>query len=239
MKRKTKKRLGILLIVLGTLGIVLEFILIITYDKYLSLEWAHPESRWNYLAFFTQLTNITVDLWLIVLGIALLINIKKQYRFLTKAHVQGALTLYILVVGLVYCAILFPVTRDVYSGRLWWGNVINIWHHVVVPIVMVVMWWRMPHKGHVSKTTLLYWMIYPMAYLVFSEIRGLITGWFPYPFLDWNTEMLGGWLFPLGLASLVGLFAGLGYIMIWFHNSKIRRRRKRPIAEAVVTAKVE
>jgi hypothetical protein len=215
MGKFTKEKIvACVLILLGVIGLVGEVVLIATYEKYLSLEWSHPGSRWNYLAFFTEITNIVVDLWLIALGIAMLIGEGRVYRFLTKPHVQGALTLYILVVGIVYCGILFWFT-ETYSAVHWWGNLINVWHHVVVPIGMVVLWWKMPHTGHVNKKTLWYWMILPVVYLIVSEIRGLIDGWYPYPFLDPQSV-----LFPIGLVTLLLIFAGFGFAMIWVHNEK-------------------
>ena len=30
----------------------------------------------------------------------------------------------------------------------------------------------------------LVWVVFPMAYLAYSLVRGAITGWYPYPFLD-------------------------------------------------------
>ena len=217
MKHSAKAKLfGALLILLGVIGLIGEISLIVTYEKHLSREWSHPMTRWNYLAFFTQITNITVNLWLIAVGLALLLTLKRKYRFLTKPHIQGALTLYILVVGLIYCGILFWFLEP-YSAAHWWGNVINIWHHIVVPIGMVVLFWKMPHRGNVRKRTLWFWMIFPITYLIFSEIRGLVDGWYPYPFLDPASP-----LFPVGLITLILIFIGLGFAMIWFHNAKAR-----------------
>ena len=227
MKLRTKRILGALLIALGILGIVCELVLVLTYKKYLSRDWSQPMTRWNLLAFFTQITNIVVNTWLILVGIALLFNLKRKYKFLTKPHIQGALTLYIFVVGLIYCGILFWFTEP-YSPEHWWGNFVNIWHHLIIPTGMVILWWRMPHQGHIRKRTLLYWMIYPIAYLIFSEIRGLVIRWYPYPFLDPSS----GILFPLGLISLAIVITGFGYAFIWFHNAKVRKTHKKtPVEE--------
>jgi len=220
MKQRTKKILAGLLIAAGVLGIVCEMILIITYDQYLSFEWAYPETRWNFLAFFTQITNITVDIWMILVGVSVLFNRAKLYKFLTKPQIQGALSLYILVVGAIYCGVLLPISRDLYSAAYWWGNVINAWHHLVVPVGMVVLWCVMPHEGRLKKRTMWFWMIYPIAYLLFSEIRGLVVGWYPYPFLDPKS----GPLFPIGLVSLTSVFIILGFAFIWYHNRRAKKQ---------------
>jgi len=220
MNPRKKKILAGLLILLGIVGIVAEIILIATYDRYLSGENSNPEKRWNMLAYFTQITNITVDVWLILVGIAVLFDKQKLYKFLTKPQIQGALSLYILVVGAVYCGILFPITRDYYSAAAWWGNAVNIWHHIIVPTGMVVLWCIMPHKGRLKRRTMWFWMIYPMSYLLFSEIRGLIVGWYPYPFLDPGS----GILFPVGLITLTASFIGLGFAFIWYHNKRAKNQ---------------
>ena len=215
MKKQTKKKLlAGLMIAFGIIGIICEIVLVVTYEKYLSREWTHPGTRWNYLAFFTEITNIMVDLWLIMVGIAIMFDWKRKYKFWTKPQIQGAITLYILVVGVIYCGVLFWFTVP-YSSAYWWGNVINVWHHLVVPTVMIIMFWNMPHSGHVSMKILWYWMIYPVTYLLFSELRGLIDGWYPYIFLDPHTP-----LFPIGLITAVIFIAGFGYALLWIHNAK-------------------
>jgi hypothetical protein len=219
IEKSTKLRIcGFLLIAFGVIGIVGEAVLIATYDKHLSLENSFPGTRWNQLAFFTQATNIAVDIWFIAVGVALLFGFAKFYKFLTKPHIQGALTLYIFVVGVIYCGVLVWFT-GLYSASLWWGNVVNFWHHLVVPIGMVVLFWRMPHCTHVSAVNVVWWMIYPMVYLIFAELRGLVDGWYPYPFLDPRFP-----LFPLVLAMLIGIFAGLSFLMIFLHNRKAKMR---------------
>ena len=214
---------------LGVLGIVFELVLIFTFESHLSQEWEHPESRWDLLAFFTQMTNLLVDIWIILVGIALLFNLKRKYKFLTKPHIQGALTLYIFIVGLIYCGILVWFT-GFYSAAYWWGNVVNVWHHLIVPTGMVVLWMRMPHNDLIRKRTLLLWLIYPITYLIFSEIRGLLVGWYPYPFLDPSS----GILFPFGLITLVVVFIGFGFAFIWYNNVKVRQANKTPLEEVPV-----
>ena len=205
------------MIVFAVVGIILEIILIVTYEKYLSQDWNVPGTRWNYLAFFTQITNIIVDSWLILVGVSILTKHKKLYKLLTRVQVQGAITLYIVVVGLIYCGILFWFTK-LYPPVHWWGNLINAWHHIVVPLTMMILYIKMPHNGHVNWRNLAYWMIYPIAYLVLSEIRGIIDGWYAYPFLDPGT----GVIFPLSLLGIVAVITGLGWIMIYTHNLKCK-----------------
>lgn len=45
------------------------------------------------------------------------------------------------------------------------------------------------------------WMVYPLAFLVYSWIRGAITGWYPYDFL--NPTLPGGWGVVLVTAGIV------------------------------------
>jgi hypothetical protein len=49
-----------------------------------------------------------------------------------------------------------------------------------------------------------------LAFLFLSLLRGAITGWYPYPFL--NPSQPGGWL-AVGVVSGIILLLGCG--MIW------------------------
>jgi hypothetical protein len=54
------------------------------------------------------------------------------------------------------------------------------------------------------------WLVYPLAYLFFSLVRGGITGWYPYPFL--NPNQPGRWL-AVSIVSVVILL--IACAMIW------------------------
>ena len=56
--------------------------------------------------------------------------------------------------------------------------------HRLMPVVMALDWLLAPPSRRLAFRQCLWWMIYPLLYLVYSLIRGPIVDWYPYPFLD-------------------------------------------------------
>jgi len=213
------KRFAIAALIIGITGIAFEITQIILYDSHLSTEWCYPATQWNYLAFFTVITNLLVDVWLIVLAIAIFTKRDRLYKLLTKPEIQGALVLYISTVGIIYCVFLFWFI-GAYSSSLWWANIIDMWNHLILPVFIIVLWFCVPHKKPMKWRTILYWLIFPFIYFVLSEIRGIIFDWYPYPFFRPSWIM-----FPLGILITTTFFVGLGFIVIWLHNRKAKQKK--------------
>ena len=212
------KRFAIIALIVGTFGIACEVAQIILYESHLSTEWSYPASQWNYLAFFTVITNLMVDVWLILLGLSVFCKWKKLFKFLTYPHIQGALVVYIATVSIVYCALLFWFIGP-YSLQLWWANIIDMWNHLILPLTMIVLWFFIPREIPMKWGTLLYWLIFPFVYFILSEIRGIVWDWYPYPFLRPSWIM-----FPLGILVTTACFVGVGSFLIWFHNKKVKEK---------------
>jgi len=211
------KRFAVVAIVIGLLGIMFEITQIVMYETHLSQEWCYPANQWNYLAFFTVITNLLVDLWLIMVGVSVLCKLGKLNRFLTAPEVHGGLVLYIATVGIVYCVFLFWFIGS-YSLDLWWANIIDMWNHFILPVFMIALWFCVKPARKIKWGTILYWLVFPFAYFVLSEIRGLIFDWYPYPFFrpSWV-------LFPLGIFITTTCFVGMGSLIIWLHNRRVKK----------------
>ena len=211
------KRFAVAAFIIGVIGIALEIAQIILYESHLSKEWSYPANAWNYLAFFTVITNLLIDLWLITVAISIFTKANRLYKFLTKPEIQGALVLYIATVSIVYCVFLFWFI-GAYSLSLWWANIIDMWNHLILPVTMIVLWFIVLRDKKIQWSTLLYWLVFPFVYFVLSEIRGLVWDWYPYPFLrpSWV-------LFPIGILITTTCFVGVGSLMIWLHNRQLAR----------------
>lgn len=102
-------------------------------------------------------------------------------------HLRGALAFYLVMTGLVYALLVAP-PGEVWSLNITWTN----WAlHRVAPLFAVADWLLvvMTIRGRWMRP--LVWLIYPLAFLIYSWIRGAITGWYPYDFL--NPTLPGGW----------------------------------------------
>ena len=86
---------------------------------------------------------------------------------------------YIVIVGLVYnftirSTWIQPIPEVIYDNIL----------HIVVPLLYVIRWGIYIPKGTLKWQDGLVWLIYPLVYLLYSLIRGVIVTWYPYFFIN-------------------------------------------------------
>ena len=99
-----------------------------------------------------------------------------------------------MITGIVYFFLLAGVDVDITIG---W---VNAMLHYVMPFVMLFDWFFFPGEVNASvASTIVRWTVYPLAYLAFTFVRGAITGWYPYPFLNRNA----------GVATIVITIGGI------------------------------
>jgi hypothetical protein len=92
--------------------------------------------------------------------------------------VRGASATYLALTGLIFNFLLAPGgTGDL----LPWVNLIL---HQAMPIAAVLEWCIWPPRARLPLWIAPIWLIYPLAYLPYSEIRGALTGFYAYPFFD-------------------------------------------------------
>ena len=192
----------------------------------------------TFLWFFTNQSNVFVDLFLILYACGLF-GAKRLYTLTHNETLRCAVTLNILVTGLIYCCVLLPFASSGFpmEKSIWFSNVVNVWAHVVVPVCFSA-FWLVPlskEKLPTVKTALLC-LIYPLAYFFVSVVRGAFVHFYPYPFL--NSRQLWEILFrdrpyrgAPGVALLVavilalsGLFFGLACALAAIHNKRVREK---------------
>jgi hypothetical protein len=157
----------------------------------------------RYFSYFTIQSNILVT----VCTLSLLIKPHSKWGiFFSSAPVFTALTVYIIVVSLVYNLLL----RSLYhlEGLEKFAN--NLLH-VVIPVLFVAYWIiYLPKKQ--LKWNVLPWLIYPLCYAVYILIRGAFSGYYPYPFL--NVIKIGYPNVLLSMLFLLLLFLSLSLILV-------------------------
>jgi len=130
----------------------------------------------RYFSYFTILTNLLVT---ICCTIILLKPSTKWGHFFSSQRTLTAITVYILVVGLIYNVVL----------RFIWNpqglqKIVDELLHSVIPVLFLLLWIFFAKKKPEKWKAFLPWLIYPLAYLVFVLIRGAFSGFYPYPFID-------------------------------------------------------
>jgi hypothetical protein len=90
-----------------------------------------------------------------------------------------AITVYITVVGLVYNFILRALWTPEGMQRL-----VDELLHTFIPILFILYWFLSKSTSGLKWKNAFPWLAYPLVYLVFVLLRGSVSGYYPYPFLD-------------------------------------------------------
>ncbi|SFS14301.1 hypothetical protein SAMN04487783_1813 [Agrococcus baldri] len=187
---------------------------------------ASGERASEHFAYFTVQANL-----LVIVVMAWMLLVPPARRPAWFDHLRGAATAYIVLTGLVY-AVLLAKPEEVWS---WSIEFTNAAQHRVIPWLVALDWLLVPTARRIRFGRGAWWMLYPLAYLGCSWLRGgLIDGWYPYPFLDPGVH--GGWaglVWPTGqvlLAFLLGIFLVAGVGRLRYRESGASAREPSPSA---------
>ncbi len=168
----------------------------------------------NFFSYFTILSNIIASIVFIVSAVRL----AKGYvpnKF--DDTVRGASIVYMTFVGVVFSILL----RDADLGDLvpW----INTVHHYIMPVAVIVDWVLQPPKAKINAHAAFIWLLFPTVYVLYSLIRGAITGFYAYPFFDPNVQNGYSGVVIYG-AGMLAAFVALSFGVRWIaNNSRIHR----------------
>lgn len=142
----------------------------------------HTFSAVNLFSYFTNLSNMFAAF---VLIISALYVIKNRKPSLVNDLVRCAAVLYMTVTGVVYALLL---SGNDLGALLPWVNIVL---HYVMPVVVIADWLYQPQLAKLKFKQTLWWLVFPLFYLVYALVRGHAQGWYPYPFL--NPAKVGGY----------------------------------------------
>lgn len=163
----------------------------------------------NFFSYFTILCNLLIAL---SLTLSVLSPKSKPGIFFSNLSVQSAIALYIFIVSLVYNLVLRGLL--VLTG---WQFFLDNMLHVVVPILYILFWLFYRTKGILKWQDGMYWIFFPLFYLLYSLIRGSIIKWYPYPFL--NAIKYGYAQVILNILIMLVVFLVAGLILIFITRS--------------------
>lgn len=171
----------------------------------------------NFFSYFTNLSNILAALVFIV---GALLLIQRRESSAAFDNIRGTAAVCMAVVGIVFSILL----RNEDLGTLLpWVNFVL---HYVMPVIVVLDWLYQPPATTLVVRQVGFWLIFPLAYLVYTLIRGSIVGFYPYPFL--NPAKVGGYggvaLYCLGILVL---FFILCWLLLFLANILQRNAVKR------------
>lgn len=130
----------------------------------------------NFFSYFTIESNILAVVTFLLSAFFLFAGKKnKKLDFL-----RGAATFFMVVTGIVFAVLLSGIEGIVLTAAPW----DNIVLHYLIPIAIVIDWIVDGPSVKLSYRKALLWLVFPVAYVAYSLIRGPIVNWYPYPFLN-------------------------------------------------------
>ncbi|MEU5944760.1 Pr6Pr family membrane protein [Micromonospora sp. NPDC047465] len=162
-----------------------------------------PATVTGLLPYFTIQSNVAVGL---LAGYAAWLAWRDRPE--PPSPLKGAVTLYITITGVVYHLVLAnpasPFAMPQPDRAL--GEALgNQFLHTVVPLLAVADWALFDRRGRLRPRYAAWWLAFPLGYLGFALVRGLVVERYPYPFLDAG---------ELGYAG-VGVSAVLFAVAFW------------------------
>ena len=139
-----------------------------------------PETITRFFSYFTILTNI-----LVAVSFTLLFQRPRSrpWAFFLRPGTLTAFAVYISIVSIVYNLVL---------RRLWNPQglqlLVDELLHSVIPVMFFLFWLLYVPKNRLSFKNLWGWLLYPFIYLAAILVRGAVSGFYPYPFLDVNDK---------------------------------------------------
>lgn len=152
---------------------------------------------WLMLGYFTVLGNLAT---FIIMSLAVISRKIRPRR-------AAAITVVMAVIGIGYHLLLASLYT--YQGLAWWADQ---GLHTAVPALTVVWWLAVAPKAGLKWFDPVRWLIWPIVYIDYALMRGLATGFYPYPFLD--ISVLGIGQVVLNAAGLAIAFAALGVLLV-------------------------
>ena len=129
----------------------------------------------NFFSYFTVESNLFAVIILMLSAIAVS-NHRKNDQV---ALLRGSSTLNMIIVGIIFSLLLAGLDGDLTAVP--WDNTVL---HYIMPVFIAFDWCIDPPKVHIAFRRALIWMVLPIAYVMYSLIRGHFISWYPYPFLS-------------------------------------------------------
>jgi hypothetical protein len=167
----------------------------------------------NIFAYFTIQSNMIVG----VTSLCLALRPERRSTLFRVFRLDGVIM--IIVTAIVFHALLAGLV-----GVSGWSSVSNQLVHTVVPALAVLGWLVFGPRGLVSWRVVAWSVVYPLLWVLFTLVRGAVTHWYPYPFLD--VGELGYARVSLTILGItvafVALAAGLHWLDGWLARGSDR-----------------
>lgn len=205
-----KKAIAAFVAAIGIAGVFIQF--------YISMRIPSTATKAEviirFFSYFTILSNLLV-IWFF--GMKALAAEVDYESFSKLPETATAITVYIVVVGLIYQFVL----RGLYHLEGIHKMADNIIHGFT-PTATLLYWIVFESKRKVNMKTIPLWLIYPGVYLVYTLIRGYLVHFYPYPFVDVDK-------YGLQKVLMNSFFVMLLFLILSFLFAAIAKKRHQTI----------
>jgi hypothetical protein len=94
--------------------------------------------------------------------------------------------------------------------------------HSVIPAYTLIYWLIYSEEKNLKIPSVLIWLLYPIVYIVYILIRGSISGFYPYFFLNISETGIGHTLFNILLLLSLSAFI---ILTLTFIGKKTKERK--------------
>jgi hypothetical protein len=205
--------------VLGAVRVVGAGLILAAVIAQLSRQVDRHASVVNFFSFFTIQSNLFAAVILAITGV---VSVRGQ-SIERYAMVRGAATTYMVTVGITYTLLLRGL-EDSLNTTLPWVNTVL---HYLMPLVLFVDWAVDPPRRGIDVRGALWWLVFPLAYSVYSLVRGPFANFYPYPFI--NVDLHGYPRVLLTCVILAVAIAAIASAVTWYSRRRAPTGWKRLI----------
>ena len=187
---------GLALVVLAALGVQIAVLVSGGADvNATGASTAHVDLGTRFIRLFSY---FTIQSNLVVLCVAMTLAMDPDrdgpvWRVLRLDALLG-----IAITGIVFAAIL---SRQVHHTGV--GVWVNAGFHQVSPVATLLGWLLFGPRLRITRHVVAWAFAWPVAWVGFTLVRGALTGWYPYPFLD--VGVLGYGKVAVNVSAVLGL----------------------------------
>lgn len=169
-------------LIIGLIRIVMAVTLLYSVYWQITDRLAHNLFRPSeYFSYFTITSCLLAGGVLAYSGVAILRNQKETK---TDTLIRLTVAVSMVIVGVIYNALLAGAAPDPRDIGYAWPVLPNLIMHTYMPIVIFLEWLLFNTDFKIKLKSVFWVLLYPLAWLAFTIIRGLAKGWWPYWFLD-------------------------------------------------------
>jgi hypothetical protein len=150
----------------------------------------------EYFSFFTIQSSMIA---IVVLAVGGVLALRHPSDPVLYSIMRMSVLAYAIVTAVVYNVLLRGIPDEGFVVTAWPGEIMHVW----VPLFIGLDWIFSPGQPRLRWTALRVVVIYPLAWLAFTLVRGALTGWFPYPFLEPSTGFLSVSIYVVGISAFI------------------------------------